>query len=175
MRLQSPTDANPGRAAMNTTVAAHRAQERWFLGRGLALGADAAGAPASNLALFGAISGLYRDVDLGQQTVRIGKTHVDVGGRALDQDDPKTASAGRVLVPTFRACPSRWWRPGWVMPTCHSPFGPMYTHSPKQESIRSAIIIAIAARWTRRHPATYARRCRAWCARWRAASAPAPS
>jgi len=29
--------------------------------------------------------------------VRIGKTRVDVGGRALDQDDPKTASAGRVL------------------------------------------------------------------------------
>jgi hypothetical protein len=31
-----------------------------------ALGADAAGAPASNLALFRAISGLYRDADLGQ-------------------------------------------------------------------------------------------------------------
>jgi integrase len=37
------------------------------------------------------------DVDLGERTVRIGKTRVDVGGRALDQDDPKTASAGRVL------------------------------------------------------------------------------
>ena len=29
--------------------------------------------------------------------MRIGKTRVDVGGRALDQDEPKTASAGRVL------------------------------------------------------------------------------
>jgi integrase len=29
--------------------------------------------------------------------VRIGKTRVDVAGRALDQDDPKTASAGRAL------------------------------------------------------------------------------
>ncbi|WP_424751760.1 site-specific integrase [Mycobacterium sp.] len=39
----------------------------------------------------------WDDVNLGQRTVRIGKTRVDVGGRALDQDDPKTASAGRVL------------------------------------------------------------------------------
>jgi integrase len=46
----------------------------------------------------GEIAGLrWDDVDLGQRTVRIGKTRVDVGGRALDQDDPKTASAGRVL------------------------------------------------------------------------------
>ena len=46
----------------------------------------------------GEIAGLrWDDVDLDQRTVRIGKTRVDVGGRALDQDDPKTASAGRVL------------------------------------------------------------------------------
>jgi integrase len=46
----------------------------------------------------GEIAGLrWDDVDFGQRTVRIGKTRVDVGGRALDQDDLKTASAGRVL------------------------------------------------------------------------------
>jgi integrase len=46
----------------------------------------------------GEIAGLrWDDVDLDQRTVRIGKTRVDVGGRALDQDDPKTASAGQVL------------------------------------------------------------------------------
>ncbi|MDT5252120.1 MAG: integrase [Mycobacterium sp.] len=46
----------------------------------------------------GEIAGLrWDDVDLSRRTVRIGKTRVDVGGRALDQDDPKTASAGRVL------------------------------------------------------------------------------
>ncbi|MGO9386345.1 MAG: Arm DNA-binding domain-containing protein [Mycobacterium sp.] len=46
----------------------------------------------------GEIAGLrWDDVDFGQRTVRIGKTRVDVGGRAFDQDDPKTASAGRVL------------------------------------------------------------------------------
>jgi integrase len=46
----------------------------------------------------GEIAGLrWDDVNLGKQTVRIGKTRVDVGGRALDQDEPKTASAGRVL------------------------------------------------------------------------------
>jgi len=57
---------------------------------------------AGHLALAGLrrgeIAGLrWDDVDLGQRTVRIGKTRVDVGGRALDQHDPKTASAGRVL------------------------------------------------------------------------------
>lgn len=46
----------------------------------------------------GEIAGLrWDDVNLAQQTVRISKTRVDVGGRALDQDDPKTASADRVL------------------------------------------------------------------------------
>ena len=46
----------------------------------------------------GEIAGLrWNDVDLSQRTVRIGKTRVDVVGRAFDQDDPKTASAGRVL------------------------------------------------------------------------------
>jgi integrase len=46
----------------------------------------------------GEIAGLrWDDADLGQRTVRIGKTRVDVGGRALDQDDPKTASSSRVL------------------------------------------------------------------------------
>jgi integrase len=46
----------------------------------------------------GEIAGLRcDDVDLGRRTVRIAKTRVDVGGRALDQDDPTTASAGRVL------------------------------------------------------------------------------
>ena len=32
-----------------------------------------------------------------RKTHRIGATRVDVGGRALDQDEPKTANAGRVL------------------------------------------------------------------------------
>ena len=46
----------------------------------------------------GEIAGLrWDDVDLGPRTVRIGKTRVDVGGRALGQDDPETTSAGRVL------------------------------------------------------------------------------
>ncbi|MFZ3271975.1 MAG: hypothetical protein WA622_11560 [Mycobacterium sp.] len=46
----------------------------------------------------GEIAGLrWAEVDLDQRTVRIGKTRVDVGGRAVDQDEPKTASAGRVL------------------------------------------------------------------------------
>src|SRR6201998_1565195 len=39
----------------------------------------------------------WEDIDLGKRTLRIGATRVDVGGRALDQDEPKTASAGRVL------------------------------------------------------------------------------
>ena len=29
--------------------------------------------------------------------MRIGKTRVEVGGRAVDQDEPKTVSGGRVL------------------------------------------------------------------------------
>jgi hypothetical protein len=46
----------------------------------------------------GEIAGLrWGDVDLGRRTVQIGKTRVDVGDRAFDQDDPKTDSAGRVL------------------------------------------------------------------------------
>ncbi|MGC2676047.1 MAG: hypothetical protein WA415_08515 [Mycobacterium sp.] len=46
----------------------------------------------------GEIAGLrWAEVDLDQRTVRIGKTRMDVGGRAVDQDEPKTASAGRVL------------------------------------------------------------------------------
>ena len=46
----------------------------------------------------GEILGLrWGDIDLAARTLRIGKTRVDVGGRALDQDEPKTASAGRVL------------------------------------------------------------------------------
>jgi integrase len=39
----------------------------------------------------------WTDVDLEKRTLRIGTTRVDVGGRALDQDEPKTANAGRVL------------------------------------------------------------------------------
>jgi integrase len=39
----------------------------------------------------------WADIDLENRTVRIGTTRVDVGGRALDQDEPKTANAGRVL------------------------------------------------------------------------------
>jgi integrase len=39
----------------------------------------------------------WEDIDLEKRTLRIGATRVDVGGRALDQDEPKTASAGRVL------------------------------------------------------------------------------
>jgi integrase len=34
---------------------------------------------------------------LENKTLRIGATRVDVGGRAFDQDEPKTANAGRVL------------------------------------------------------------------------------
>ena len=37
------------------------------------------------------------DIDLQSRTLRIGATRVDVGGRALDQVEPKTANAGRVL------------------------------------------------------------------------------
>lgn len=39
----------------------------------------------------------WEDVDLDKRVLRIGTTRVDVGGRAFDQDEPKTASAGRVL------------------------------------------------------------------------------
>jgi integrase len=39
----------------------------------------------------------WADIDLENRTLRIGTTRVDVGGRALDQDEPKTANAGRVL------------------------------------------------------------------------------
>jgi integrase len=39
----------------------------------------------------------WADIDLQRRTLRIGATRVDVGGRAFDQDEPKTANAGRVL------------------------------------------------------------------------------
>jgi integrase len=39
----------------------------------------------------------WTDIDLENRTLRIGTTRVDVRGRALDQDEPKTANAGRVL------------------------------------------------------------------------------
>ena len=39
----------------------------------------------------------WEDVDFEKRTLRIGTTRVDVGGRALDQDEPKTVSAGRIL------------------------------------------------------------------------------
>ena len=39
----------------------------------------------------------WRDIDLDNRTLRIGTTRVDVAGRAFDQDEPKTANAGRVL------------------------------------------------------------------------------
>ncbi|GAB3216828.1 tyrosine-type recombinase/integrase [Mycolicibacterium hippocampi] len=39
----------------------------------------------------------WADIDFGNKTISIGATRVDVGGRALDQDEPKTAHAGRVL------------------------------------------------------------------------------
>jgi integrase len=39
----------------------------------------------------------WTDIDLENRTLRIGTTRVDVGGRALDQDEPKTANGGRVL------------------------------------------------------------------------------
>jgi integrase len=39
----------------------------------------------------------WAEVDLEKRTLRIGATRVDVGGRAFDQDEPKTANAGRVL------------------------------------------------------------------------------
>ncbi len=39
----------------------------------------------------------WADFDFQRKTLRIGATRVDVGGRAVDQDEPKTANAGRVL------------------------------------------------------------------------------
>ena len=39
----------------------------------------------------------WADIDLEKRTLRIGATRVDVGGRALDQGEPKTANAGCVL------------------------------------------------------------------------------
>jgi integrase len=39
----------------------------------------------------------WEDIDLENRTLRIGSTRVDVAGRAVDQDEPKTVSAGRVL------------------------------------------------------------------------------
>jgi integrase len=39
----------------------------------------------------------WADIDLENRTLRIGATRVDVGGRAFDQDEPKTSNAGRVL------------------------------------------------------------------------------
>ena len=39
----------------------------------------------------------WTDIDLDYRTLRIGRTRVDVGGREFDQDEPKTANAGRVL------------------------------------------------------------------------------
>lgn len=39
----------------------------------------------------------WEDVDFEKRTLRIGTTRVDVGGGALDQDEPKTVSAGRIL------------------------------------------------------------------------------
>jgi integrase len=39
----------------------------------------------------------WPDIDFQRKTLRIGATRVDVGGRAFDQDEPKTANAGRVL------------------------------------------------------------------------------
>ena len=39
----------------------------------------------------------WADIDLDKRTLRIGATRVDVGGRAFDQEEPKTVSAGRVL------------------------------------------------------------------------------
>jgi integrase len=39
----------------------------------------------------------WADIDLEKRTLRIGATRVDVGGRALNQEEPKTANAGRVL------------------------------------------------------------------------------
>ena len=39
----------------------------------------------------------WDDVDLENKVIRIGPTRVDVRGRALDQDDPKTVAAERPL------------------------------------------------------------------------------
>lgn len=39
----------------------------------------------------------WADVDFDKRTLTIGATRVDVAGRAVDQEQPKTASAGRVL------------------------------------------------------------------------------
>lgn len=39
----------------------------------------------------------WADIDFQRKTMRICATRVDVGGRALDQDEPKTGNAGRVL------------------------------------------------------------------------------
>jgi integrase len=39
----------------------------------------------------------WADIDLDNRTLTIGSTRVDVAGRAVDQEQPKTASAGRML------------------------------------------------------------------------------
>jgi integrase len=39
----------------------------------------------------------WSDIDLQNRTLRIGTTRADVGGRAFDQDEPKTVKADRVL------------------------------------------------------------------------------
>jgi integrase len=89
-------DRVPGKARKFETFTAHQVAE---VLNGIA---NDRNRHAWHLALAGLrrgeIAGLrWGDVNLGQRTLRIGKTRVDVGGRALDQDDPKTASAGRVL------------------------------------------------------------------------------
>jgi hypothetical protein len=81
---------------MTTTLAAHRAQERRFLAAP-ALGADAAGAPASNLALFRAISGLYRDVDLGQPRARIARSRGKISW-SVSPTCSRWRSGGRVRL-----------------------------------------------------------------------------
>lgn len=39
----------------------------------------------------------WSDIDLDRRMLTIGATRVDVGGRALNQDEPKTETAGRTL------------------------------------------------------------------------------
>lgn len=89
-------DRVPGKAKNLQTFS--RDQVRTVL-RGIA---DDRNRHAWHLALAGLRRGeiagqRWADIDLENKTLRIGTTRVDVGGRALDQDQPKTANAGRVL------------------------------------------------------------------------------
>ena len=94
--VASVVDRVPGRAKKFETFTPE--QVRIVL-RGIA---DDRNRHAWHLALAGLRRGeiagqRWADIDLEKRVLRIGATRVDVGGRAVDQDEPNTANAGRVL------------------------------------------------------------------------------